>query len=606
MTKPAQFRVDPRLARLLGEGYRSTEQALKELIDNAWDAEAEHVDIVLPEVITEAPIIVKDDGSGMTEDEVREDYLNIARDRRTRKGEKTQRLGRAVKGRKGIGKFAGFVAAEIMELETCTRGRKTLLRIVKQDVIDATGDLERIDLPLTSEACGEDIHGTTITLLNLNQALSIPQADALRQLLVLEYGREANFQIIVNGQPLAHEDIPGRHFATEIELPEAGTVKLRLTIVDEPLKSRQAGIAIRVGGKIVGRPSFFGLDEREDFPKKLLRRVVGEVEVENMEEAVTADWGALLDNNKKVQEMRAWVTQEITPQIDTAFKQEIDLARARIQREINRQLARLPEYRREFAAKYIIRVLDKLYGEPEERIKTVVSLVLEAMEQDDYFTVCQAIESASKSDVVAFAASLEQFGIVDLAIIARQTTRRLEFLDRLDQLAAGKKTLEQQMHQALERNLWVFGPQYSLMSSNTTLARVIGEYTGKKYKGKRAKNRPDLLLSGNVLGHRLLIEFKRPSATVGRKAEAQAKEYRDDLTPSHGTMKIIIVGGAVDGTMSPLYPDAGTQFMSYGSVIATARTQLNWLLKELTTGQTEMVAESTGGQPAEDAIHAAD
>jgi hypothetical protein len=39
MTRPAQFRVDPRLASLLGESYRSTEQALKELIDNAWDAD---------------------------------------------------------------------------------------------------------------------------------------------------------------------------------------------------------------------------------------------------------------------------------------------------------------------------------------------------------------------------------------------------------------------------------------------------------------------------------------------------------------------------------------------------------------------------------------
>jgi len=38
MAQNAHFRVDPRLAALLGENYRSTEQALKELIDNAWDA----------------------------------------------------------------------------------------------------------------------------------------------------------------------------------------------------------------------------------------------------------------------------------------------------------------------------------------------------------------------------------------------------------------------------------------------------------------------------------------------------------------------------------------------------------------------------------------
>jgi len=39
MKPMAHFKIDPRLAALLGETYRSTEQALKELVDNAWDAD---------------------------------------------------------------------------------------------------------------------------------------------------------------------------------------------------------------------------------------------------------------------------------------------------------------------------------------------------------------------------------------------------------------------------------------------------------------------------------------------------------------------------------------------------------------------------------------
>ena len=38
MSTTANFKVDPRLASLLGENYRSTELAIKELIDNAYDA----------------------------------------------------------------------------------------------------------------------------------------------------------------------------------------------------------------------------------------------------------------------------------------------------------------------------------------------------------------------------------------------------------------------------------------------------------------------------------------------------------------------------------------------------------------------------------------
>ncbi len=78
MPNHANFRVDPRLASLLGESYRSTEHALRELVDNAWDADAKNVHISLPQPITDFPIVVTDDGSGMTEAEVRRHYLMIA------------------------------------------------------------------------------------------------------------------------------------------------------------------------------------------------------------------------------------------------------------------------------------------------------------------------------------------------------------------------------------------------------------------------------------------------------------------------------------------------------------------------------------------------
>ncbi len=40
------FAIDPRLAALLGDSYRSTEQAIQELVNNAGDADGEEVIIV--------------------------------------------------------------------------------------------------------------------------------------------------------------------------------------------------------------------------------------------------------------------------------------------------------------------------------------------------------------------------------------------------------------------------------------------------------------------------------------------------------------------------------------------------------------------------------
>src|SRR5438128_1508498 len=157
MSQKANFKVDPRLASLLGESYRSTEHAVKELVDNCWDADATTISITLPEVMTGNSINIEDNGSGMTEQEVRNEYLVVANDRRSRKGERTTRLHRLVKGRKGIGKFAGLMVANVMEIQTTARGKTTR----------AARDLERIDLPLTVEPASDGISGTKVTLSDL-------------------------------------------------------------------------------------------------------------------------------------------------------------------------------------------------------------------------------------------------------------------------------------------------------------------------------------------------------------------------------------------------------------------------------------------------------
>ena len=43
MNRDASFKVDPKLAELLGETYKCTEDAIKELVDNSFDADAEDV-----------------------------------------------------------------------------------------------------------------------------------------------------------------------------------------------------------------------------------------------------------------------------------------------------------------------------------------------------------------------------------------------------------------------------------------------------------------------------------------------------------------------------------------------------------------------------------
>ena len=135
MNNSAHFKVDPKLAELLGETYRSVEEATKELIDNSYDADAENLTIILPDDLTSDPkVIIIDDGAGMKENEVRNEYLNIANSRTSRKGGISYLKKRKVKGRKGIGKFAGLMVATQMKVETYAVGRKTTIIINKEEL----------------------------------------------------------------------------------------------------------------------------------------------------------------------------------------------------------------------------------------------------------------------------------------------------------------------------------------------------------------------------------------------------------------------------------------------------------------------------------------
>ncbi|WP_310571507.1 ATP-binding protein [Gemmatimonas sp.] len=617
MPNAARFRVDPRLAALLGEGYRSSEHALKELIDNAWDADAGAVRVTVPGPVSGDPVIIADDGTGMTEAEVRQDYLAIARSRESRKGKRTLERHRLVKGRKGIGKFAGLMVADVMTVETRCRGVCTRLVIRKEDLLGASGaslvgaplasssgptaptemaDLEGIDLPIETSACSPNERGTTVTLTGLSQAFDPPSPDRFRPLLMLEYGRQSDFAITVNGESVGVEDIPGAPFKHEEELPGVGLVRLQFTVSEGRKPLRQSGIAVRAAGKTIGKPLTFGLDDDAEIPPKLLKKVYGELDADGLADSVTADWGDIVET-RAYSLVRGWASDHLKNALLTVFANEMQLARGRLSQQIRRQLAALPEHAREFAERGLRKVLTTFWDENPERIDAIAGVALDAMLHGEYYAVVQAVDAARTADVATFAAALAEFGLADMAHMGEQARQRLAFLDGLDALIANPATREQEMHTALEHNLWVLGAQYAVLASNRTLRRVVEAISGRGYGGARGRERPDLLLLGSVSGSHVLIEFKRPSLDITRHHEAQATIYRDELIATlTGGIDILVIGRAWERGSDRTYVPPGLTVLSYAQVISRARAELDWLLRQLTADPP--AADTAGSSPA--------
>jgi len=580
---PLRFQVDSRLATLLSQEYPSSERALKELVDNAWDADAEQVTILLPKPLSGDPLIIQDDGTGMTEEELRRHYLSIASDRRSRRGERTAGKNRLVKGRKGIGKFAGLMAAAVMTLETRARGRLCCITL-RLDDLSQVEDIEQLNIGLQSDPCGPELHGTTITLSDLHQGLAYPDANRLRQILLQDYGRQDDFAITIDGKRLDVDDVSGSYSEQEEELPSAGKVKLRFSISDGKSGLRQPGITLRVDGKAVGRPGFFGLDQRDDFPSKLLRKLYGEIEADGLRDHITAGWDAAVENSELLREVEGYVQPILREAYEQQYRREIQLAQARLQRAILTRLSALPEHKRVFADRAIKKILDKYYGEPESKVEPVVNVLLEAMERSDYRILLEHIAEATPGDVAGVAERLDEFGLAEMAFLAQQATARQVFLDQLDALARDAATTEAIVHKALERNLWVFGPEYSLFSSNSTLRRQVEDVLGKTYTGDKADRRPDLLLNENLGGQYLLIEFKRPSHALNHDDYLQAIGYRHELAKYLGSpIQVLLVGGSRSSDFPTANLEPHVEARIFGQVISTARRQIEWLLRTAET-----------------------
>jgi len=531
--------------------------------------------------MSKEPIVIEDNGSGMTEVELRRHYLAIASDRRERRGEFTPTKKRRVKGRKGIGKFAGLMAASQMQVECAARSKRCSF-VLKIEDLATVDDIEKLDLPLDVEDCPADAHGTRIILSDLHQDLSFPDPEKLRQILLQEYGREEDFELFVNGKPLDVDDLRGTFIESTDTLKGVGEVKIKFAISDQKKSLPAPGIAIRVDGKIVGKPTFFGLDTSEDFPPKLLKKLYGEIEADGLSPHVTAGWDSLVENSELLHELENHIQPLLRDAFNEQYGREMQLAQARLQQKIHQRLSTLPEYKRNYADRAIRKILDKYFGEPESKVEPLVFVLLEALERSDYRTLMEHIAGATPRDVGSLADSLADFSLAEMAFVGEQAQARMTFLDDLERLCLDDDALEASIHKAIEKALWIFGPEYSLFSSNQTLKKQVEEFLDKKFIGDKASKRPDLLLNEDLHGRLLLIEFKRPKHPLNYADYQQATAYRHELLKhTNQEIEVLLLGGRFsDDLPQQSSREPSVKIMQFRQVISSARRQLDWLLKE--------------------------
>ncbi len=179
----AKFTVDTHLFRELGEllvGRDST--ALVELVKNAYDADATLVRVYGERLSDRhgGRIIVRDDGTGMTEEVFNAGFLRVASRLKEERDRRSARFRRRFTGAKGIGRLAAHKLACCLEVTSvpwalADTEPSTLHAVIDWDKVESYETLDDLDgtdaISIESTRAKKSAQtGTTITLSRLRRA----------------------------------------------------------------------------------------------------------------------------------------------------------------------------------------------------------------------------------------------------------------------------------------------------------------------------------------------------------------------------------------------------------------------------------------------------
>lgn len=242
--------------------YAEAIELIRELVNNAYDADATRVDVV----VSEEEIRVQDNGFGMDFEGLKQ-YFNIGSPLK-QTASKSPRFQRCRIGQFGIGKFASLAACERFEVIT-QRGDFSAKVVFDKKDWASSGDSWH--LPMEQMAPDEGLgDGTTVVLKNLVKKFDPEDVEGC--LLSGVPLKAEHFQVFLNRHPVTPKSYIG-HRIPILEGTSFGPISGEIVLL--PASSAAAedlGIECRVKGVTIKR-EFFGMETWG----VLMSRVRGEI-----------------------------------------------------------------------------------------------------------------------------------------------------------------------------------------------------------------------------------------------------------------------------------------------------------------------------------------
>lgn len=490
---------------------------IAELISNSWDADAANVWIN----INDKYVSVFDDGKGMSDSELKYDYLVIGKRKRKRNelSKRTEKK-RMVMGRKGIGKLAPFGIASKLSLITISKETEKCFWITL-DLSQMLSDLDNDninnlieykptiicngcsidDIPFEKDNYGyvsnflkyieKNRHGTAIIMENLSLKKSIP-VDLLKSSIGQRFTvtlLNKDFKVYVNDKVIEEKDaLPEFHF----RIPENGVEEQTINVNGQERKIRywvgfvekadwpqdQAGIGIYVHGKIAqDRPFAFGLKGREIWTRYMYGVIEADWLDELDEDIVSTDRTTINWNHDDTQEVYTWGQKLAAKWISDYQKFQKNNKKERIKLQIHNlpQELKVTQSEQEAISEIVCSMSPKVQNDKqlqEEVIHKLTSAWIHAPSQVIIKSLWERVKNTDdENEFLRIIDEINKYLVPESMSLSVIVAKRIFALTKLEELA--KTGTEPQLQNLLEQFPWILGSDKGKVFANEKMKTIV-------------------------------------------------------------------------------------------------------------------------------------
>jgi hypothetical protein len=581
---PFTMTVDLSVVESLGINlYSNAAAVLSELVANAYDADASHVQISWRQ--SKEQIVVSDNGMGMTADDLNARFLKVGYKKRAVEGSESPKWNRPYMGRKGIGKLSVFSIAKVVSVFSVTAdGESNGFKIdvpSLETAIKAGKPYHPEPIPVPAEYAGG---GTVIVLDDLKTKRADITALALRKRLARRFDvmddtpqDEGGFHIEVNGKRVDWEDrqeLKKLEFIWEFgedTLPDHALPKeiRRFKVASNVVNADQnwvvrgwigtaakptdltddveAGSLKNIIVLARKRPIQEGIVEKLDFSRLFGNYVTGQIEADfldlddDYEDIATSDRQRLMEDDERVVQLQTYLRSCFVRAADQWSDERPKKKGADVLRrfpKLREWVDARPGWQKSSAERMIgtIASIELERGVPEESRNALFRAGVLAFERIGLRQVSDELESLSSVNANDLLALLGRQDFYESAMWADILRSRVEAIGQFKNLTkANEKEKVLQTH--LFDHLHLLDPSWERAAVGGTMEEDLREVApglfAKNPKGEEIKGRLDIRYA-TAAGKHVIVELKRFSV------HEEVEKYREQGLKYYNALRSLL------------------------------------------------------------------